>query len=60
MPGTPIKTFRLRLFLFAAAEDPYTPEDIAYFSSSRTSRWAAGCMCWGAVGLVTQLQWVVA
>jgi hypothetical protein len=48
MPGTPIKTFRLRLFLFAAAEDPYTPEDIAYFSSSRTSRWAAG---WMAVAL---------
>jgi hypothetical protein len=28
-PGTPIRTFRLRLFLFRAAEDPYTPEDIA-------------------------------
>jgi hypothetical protein len=37
MPGTPIKTFRLRLFLFPAAEEPYTPEDLAIFSASRTS-----------------------
>lgn len=28
LPGTPIKTFRLRLFLFRAAEVPYTPEDL--------------------------------
>lgn len=28
LPGTPIKTFRLRIFLFPAAEDPYTPEDL--------------------------------
>lgn len=29
LPGTPIKTFRIRLFLFKAAEEPYTPEDLA-------------------------------
>lgn len=29
LPGTPVKTFRLRLFLFPAAEDAYTPEDLA-------------------------------
>ena len=43
MPGTPIKTFRLRIFLFRAAEDPLTPEDIAAadkFLNSRASRWA--------------------
>ncbi|KAG7667905.1 hypothetical protein Ndes2526B_g01686 [Nannochloris sp. 'desiccata'] len=28
LPNTPIKTFRLRLFLFRAAEVPYTPEDL--------------------------------
>eukprot|EP00887_Chlorella_sp_A99_P004451 scaffold30.g4451.t1 len=29
LPGTPVKTFRLRMFLFPASEDPYTPEDMA-------------------------------
>jgi serine/threonine protein kinase len=29
LPGTPVKTFRLRVFLFRAAEEPYTPEDLA-------------------------------
>ena len=28
-PGTPVRTFRLRLFLFPAAEEPLTPEDLA-------------------------------
>lgn len=37
LPGTPIKTFRLRLFLFPAAEDPFTPEELAYLSTSRSS-----------------------
>lgn len=41
LPGTPVKTFRLRVFLFRAAEDPLTPEDIAAadkYLSSRASR----------------------
>ncbi len=29
IPGTPIKTFRLRVLLFPAAEEPFTPEEIA-------------------------------
>ncbi|KAL4860150.1 putative serine/threonine-protein kinase SIS8 [Chlorella vulgaris] len=37
MPGTPIKTFRLRVFLFPAAEDPYTPEDLAFYSEASRS-----------------------
>lgn len=37
LPGTPIKTFRLRLFLFPAAEDPFTSEELAYLSTSRSS-----------------------
>lgn len=45
LPGTPVKTFRLRLFLFPAAEDPYTPEDLAYFSASRSSRWVLHRRC---------------
>lgn len=28
LPGTPVKTFRLHIFLFKAAEEPYTPEDL--------------------------------
>lgn len=39
IPGTPIKTFRLRVLLFPAAEEPFTPEEIAdgefFFSRSR-------------------------
>lgn len=41
MPGTPVKTFRLRVFLFPAEEEPFTPEDILdgqHLLSSRTSR----------------------
>ncbi|GAB4816617.1 hypothetical protein N2152v2_003663 [Parachlorella kessleri] len=41
MPGTPVKTFRMRVFLFRAAEDPLTPEDIVagdrYLSSRASS-----------------------
>lgn len=33
LPGTPVKTFRLRMFLFPASEDPYTPEDMAQAAS---------------------------
>ena len=36
-----MKTFRLRVFLFRAAEDPLTPEDIAAadrYLGSRASR----------------------
>ena len=39
IPGTPIKTFRLRVFLFPALDEPFTPEEIAdgeqFFSLSR-------------------------
>lgn len=46
LPGTPIKTFRLRLFLFPAAEEPVTPEDLAFYShSSRCVLPLLGCRC---------------
>lgn len=47
LPGTPIKTFRLRLFLFPAAEEPVTPEDLAFYShASHSSRWVLlYCKC---------------
>lgn len=39
IPGTPIKTFRLRVLLFRASEEPFTPEELAdgeeFFSRSR-------------------------
>ena len=39
VPGTPVKTFRLRVLLFPAAEEPMTPEELAdaqhFFSTSR-------------------------
>jgi hypothetical protein len=39
IPGTPIKMFRLRVLLFRAAEEPFTPEELAdgeqFFSRSR-------------------------
>ena len=39
VPGTPVKTFRLRVVLFPAAEEPMTPEELAdaqhFFSTSR-------------------------
>lgn len=53
---TPVKTFRLQLYLFRAAEEPYTPEDLAaearYMSTggigtlpSGTSSLAASMRC---------------
>ena len=27
-PGTPLKTFRIKVFAFPAAEDPLTPDEI--------------------------------
>ena len=39
IPGTPIKMFRLRVLLFRASEEPFTPEELAdgeqFFSRSR-------------------------
>lgn len=39
VPGTPVKTFRLLVVLFPAAEEPMTPEELAdaqhFFSASR-------------------------
>ncbi len=53
VPGTPIKTFRLRVFLFPALDEPFTPEEIAdgeqFFSRSRyesaTRCYAVGTSC---------------
>ncbi|KAK9826720.1 hypothetical protein WJX81_001147 [Elliptochloris bilobata] len=42
VPGTPVKTFRLRVVLFPAAEEPMTPEELAdaqhFFSTSSAER----------------------
>lgn len=48
VPGTPVKTFRLRVLLFPAAEEPMTPEELAdaqhFFSTSRCA--PAGPLSW--------------
>lgn len=57
IPGTPIKTFRLRVLLFRASEEPFTPEELAdgeqFFSRSRCepssgARWTSWLGCSGA------------
>jgi hypothetical protein len=40
-PGTPLKTFRIRVFAFAATEAPIKPDDI--LDGQSVFRWAA----WG-------------
>eukprot|EP00873_Tetraselmis_striata_P014748 jgi/Tetstr1/435012/TSEL_023983.t1 len=38
MPGTPVKTFRLRVFLFRAQEDVYMPEKLQALSRGSSQR----------------------
>lgn len=45
-PGTPSKTFRIKLFVFAAAEEPLTPDEIMDGENFfRSGSWGAEARC---------------